>query len=55
MPTYEFKCKKCERVFAFDTNEVDAYHCEQPLVRVWSPAGVQFKGSGFHKNDYGGK
>lgn len=53
MPVYEFKCKVCDSRFEYPTNKVDAYHCGQNLIRVYS-AGIQFKGSGFHKNDYGG-
>lgn len=55
MPQYEYRCKKCNKRFEYDRNDVSAYCCEAELVRVWSPAGLSFKGSGFYKTDYGGK
>lgn len=55
MPIYEFICKECGKRFEFDRNQVTAYCCEKEIVRVWSPVGLNFKGSGFYKTDYGGK
>ncbi|MBX3097584.1 MAG: hypothetical protein KF812_12030 [Fimbriimonadaceae bacterium] len=60
MPTYVYECRKCERVF-----EVMQRMVEDPLTdcecgakgslrRVIQPAGVVFRGSGFHVNDYAG-
>jgi len=54
MPVYEYKCKECENIFQYKRNDVHAYCCETPIVRVWSAAGISFKGSGFYKTDYGG-
>lgn len=61
MPTYVYECRKCERVF-----EVVQRMVEDPLTdcecgakgglrRVIQPAGVVFRGSGFHINDYAGQ
>jgi putative FmdB family regulatory protein len=57
MPVYEYRCKTCGR-----THEIEhGFNDERPskcpscggvLVRVFSPVGVVFKGSGFHKTDY---
>jgi len=51
---YEYKCTPCGKRFEYEDNKIFAYHCGTQLTRVYS-AGIQFKGSGFHKNDYGGK
>ena len=58
MPIYEYRCKSCGR-----THEVEqGFHDERPtqcpscggaLVRIFHPIGLVFKGSGFHKTDYG--
>ncbi len=57
MPLYDYKCTKCEHIF-----EVQQRISEEPLKfcpkckghikRLISPAGIIFKGSGFHVNDY---
>lgn len=56
MPTYEYKCKKCSHHF-----EVRQKISEQPLTqcpacggtieKVFYPAGIIFKGSGFYITD----
>jgi putative FmdB family regulatory protein len=58
MPVYEYRCKSCG-----ETHEIEhGYNDDRPtkcptcggqLIRVFHPIGVVFKGSGFHKNDYG--
>ncbi len=58
MPVYEYRCKSCG-----ETHEIEhGYNDERPtkcptcggqLIRVFHPIGVVFKGSGFHKTDYG--
>ncbi|HKW44613.1 MAG TPA: FmdB family zinc ribbon protein [Candidatus Eremiobacteraceae bacterium] len=58
MPVYEYRCKSCG-----ETHEIThGYNDERPtkcptcggqLIRVFHPIGVVFKGSGFHKTDYG--
>lgn len=58
MPLYDYKCSKCGYIF-----EVQQKISEEPLKRcpkckghirrIISPAGIIFKGSGFHVTDYG--
>ncbi|MDQ2816653.1 MAG: zinc ribbon domain-containing protein [Candidatus Eremiobacteraeota bacterium] len=60
MPVYEYRCKDCGV-----THEIEhGIRAERPtkcptcggvLVRVFHPVGLVFKGSGFHKTDYGAK
>ncbi len=56
MPTYEYVCKQCGDRFeifqsfaakSLKTHEV----CGGPLQKVFHPAGVVFKGSGFYSTD----
>lgn len=56
MPLYDYVCTKCGRVFevrhGFDENYAkpcDA--CAAPVRRVFNPAPVLFKGSGFYVTD----
>jgi putative FmdB family regulatory protein len=59
MPIYAYRCQSCQGVHEAlqkfsDAPLVDCPHCGQSsLRRLISPAGIIFKGSGFHKNDYG--
>ena len=59
MPTYEYNCVTCETsvdiVRKFDEDEVlpPCPKCGYKMARVYTPAGVQFKGSGFYKTDNG--
>lgn len=59
MPTYVYRCAKCDEHF-----EVFQSFSEEPLKRhnggcggkvskVMSPVGIVLKGSGFYKNDSG--
>ena len=56
MPLYEYQCQQCQAIrdirHGFDetTSEVCA-HCGGPLVRLFRPAGIVFKGSGFYITD----
>ena len=58
MPTYVYRCSKCDLVFeAFQRITEDAltdcpngHHCT--VKRVIQPVGIAFSGSGFHINDY---
>lgn len=52
MPTYEFKCKVCDKRYYYSQNKMTAYCCEQELVRVWGATGIHFKGNGFYRTDY---
>lgn len=59
MPIYVYRCDRCSA-----TTEVMQKVSDEPLRtcpecgddglrKIIAPAGVIFKGSGFHKNDYG--
>lgn len=57
MPVYEYKCTKCRHVF----EEQQSIHddpvktcpkCRGKVNKVFSAAGIVFKGSGFHNTDY---
>lgn len=57
MPTYEYACKDCgdhlEVVQAFrDDALTECPQCQGTLRKVFSAAGIIFKGSGWHVKDY---
>jgi putative FmdB family regulatory protein len=57
MPTYEYACKGCgehlEVVQSFrDDPLTDCPNCHGELRKVFSAAGLIFKGSGWHVKDY---
>ena len=64
MPTYEYECTKCARVFelfhsitlpAKRTIKTDCKKCNNraPVTRrIGAGAGIIFKGSGFYQTDY---
>lgn len=56
MPTYEYACTECGHAFDAVQSFSDAALTECPecggkLRKVFSAAGVVFKGSGFYRND----
>ena len=58
MPTYEYACRDCgehlEVVQSFkDDALTECPNCEGELRKVFSAAGIIFKGSGWHIKDYG--
>ena len=58
MPTYEYACLSCGRhVEVFqrfsDAPLTECGTCGGPLRKVFHPAGILFKGSGFYSTDYG--
>ncbi len=60
MPIYEYKCEKCghkTEVFARAGEEFsgNCVVCHGPLRKVFHPAGIIFKGSGFYTTDYARK
>jgi putative FmdB family regulatory protein len=60
MPTYDYKCDSCGNTFeAFQSmNDEPLTKCEKcgaSVRRVFSSAGIIFKGSGFYVNDYKNK
>ena len=57
MPTYEYACRSCgehlEVVQSFrDDPLTTCPNCEGQLKKVFSAAGIIFKGSGWHIKDY---
>lgn len=57
MPTYEYRCLKCKRVFEIFhkiTSSIrECPHCGGKLERLITPnAGLIFKGTGFYQTDY---
>ena len=61
MPTYEYRCARCEEQIEVYQSFTDApltkhAGCGGKLTKVLSPAGIVLKGSGFYKIDNrGGK
>jgi putative FmdB family regulatory protein len=56
MPTYEYVCKQCGDRFeifqSFSAKPLKKHDvCGGPLQKVFHPAGVVFKGSGFYSTD----
>jgi len=56
MPTYEYACKKCgerlEVMQSFSAKPLKKHKtCEGDLQKVFHPAGLIFKGSGFYVTD----
>ena len=56
MPTYQYACTECGHAFGqFQSFSEDALtscpSCEGKLRKVFSAAGIVFKGSGFYKTD----
>jgi len=57
MPVYDYKCKKCEKVYEVERKLKDVAmkycpSCGGELKKVYSAVGIVFKGSGFHVTDY---
>lgn len=56
MPLYDYQCQNCKKTFeirhGFDENHAAACEaCGGELKRVFNPAPILFKGSGFYVND----
>lgn len=56
MPTYQYACTECghafEQVQSFSEDSLTVCpECEGRLRKVFSAAGVVFKGSGFYRTD----
>ena len=56
MPTYHYRCKSCK----YEFDEFQSMHddplticpkCNQAIIRIIQPVGIQFKGSGFYVTD----
>jgi putative FmdB family regulatory protein len=57
MPTYVYGCDSCGQQFEkfqkFSDEPVrECPNCGSPVRRVFQPAGIVFKGSGWHVTDY---
>ncbi|MEO8954754.1 MAG: FmdB family zinc ribbon protein [Ktedonobacteraceae bacterium] len=57
MPTYEYLCKTCSHRFETWQKMTDdplevCPECGAHIRRVYYPAGIVFKGSGFYKTDH---
>lgn len=60
MPIYEYECEGCAKIFEEHQSFSDkpltkCRECGGKLKKIFSPAGIIFKGSGFHVTDYGKK
>jgi putative FmdB family regulatory protein len=60
MPTYEYRCRDCgydfEAVQSFNDDALtECPQCAGSLRKIFGNIGVTFKGSGFYKNDHGGR
>jgi putative FmdB family regulatory protein len=59
MPTFDFRCKKCDHVFEFTRpfGSKDTPKCPEcgskRTEKMISPPAVHFKGSGWYKTDSG--
>lgn len=56
MPLYDYQCSKCEKVVEVRHGFNDSYTeacaaCGGELQRVFNPAPIVFKGSGFYVTD----
>jgi len=56
MPLYEYRCKQCGQLKEVwhgfkETHAEPCPHCAGEMTRVFNPAGIVFKGSGFYVND----
>ena len=56
MPLYDYQCRTCQTVHEVRHGFREAYDgvcpsCGGPVARVFNPAGIVFKGSGFYVTD----
>jgi len=56
MPLYEYRCQQCGHLQEIrhgfkETHAEPCSQCGAELVRVFTPTGIVFKGSGFYVND----
>jgi putative FmdB family regulatory protein len=56
LPLYDYRCRACSKVTEVRHGFREAHHvacpeCGGELARVFSPAGIVFKGSGFYLTD----
>jgi putative FmdB family regulatory protein len=56
VPTYDYRCRQCGRTTEvihsmLEDGPTKCEHCRGQLRRVFHPAGIIFKGSGFYRTD----
>ena len=56
MPLYDYKCRACGKTFEIrhgfnERHETPCQACGSALARVYNPAPIVFKGSGFYVTD----
>ena len=56
MPLYDYKCRSCRKVTEVRHGFKESFDdqcpaCGGEMARVFNPAGIVFKGSGFYIND----
>jgi putative FmdB family regulatory protein len=56
LPLYEYQCRSCHKTADVrhgfkETFDGKCEHCGGEMARVYSPAGIVFKGSGFYLTD----
>ena len=56
MPLYEYQCRSCKKTADVrhgfkETFDGKCEDCGGEMARVYSPAGIVFKGSGFYLTD----
>jgi len=56
MPTYEYRCNKCQALYILSRSVDERSHkvecvCGEITERVFSSVSIQFKGTGFYKTD----
>ncbi len=56
MPLYDYQCSACKRITEVrhgfqETHSESCTACGGSLVRVFNPAPILFRGSGFYVND----
>jgi putative FmdB family regulatory protein len=56
MPLYEYQCRACRKTAEVrhgfkETYDAPCAECGGEMARVFSPAGIVFKGSGFYLTD----
>jgi putative FmdB family regulatory protein len=60
MPVYSYKCEKCGKVFdkfqkfneGNGSSKTKCIYCNSDAIKMFSPVGIIFKGSGFYTTDY---
>ncbi len=57
MPIYSYKCSNCQKILdkfqkAGTNGSAKCDFCNSEAIRIYSPVGIIFKGSGFYKTDY---